>query len=121
MILAAAGQARQPAATQGNAHANSPSSPPQRQATTSAAAQPPRAASRNVRSTTCCGDANPDDPGANACRWASTSPLNQVRSPGKIDSKWATPILIFMALIVSGALIFTLTKLFEKIREGSSG
>jgi hypothetical protein len=26
-----------------------------------------------------------------------------------------------MALIVSGALIFTLTKLFEKIREGSSG
>jgi hypothetical protein len=29
--------------------------------------------------------------------------------------------LILMALIVSGALIFTLSKLVEKIREGSSG
>jgi hypothetical protein len=49
------------------------------------------------------------------------SPLNQENSPGKIDSQWAAPILILMALIVSGALIFTLNKLFEKIREGSSG
>jgi hypothetical protein len=48
-------------------------------------------------------------------------PLSQEDSPGKIDSKWAAPILIVMALIVSAALIFTLTKLFEKIREGSSG
>ena len=29
--------------------------------------------------------------------------------------------MIFLALIVSLALIFTLTKLVEKIREGSSG
>jgi hypothetical protein len=29
--------------------------------------------------------------------------------------------LIAMALVVSGALIFTLTKLVEKIKEGSSG
>jgi hypothetical protein len=49
------------------------------------------------------------------------SPLSQEDSPGKIDSKWAATILIVMALVVSGALIFTLTKLLEKIREGSSG
>jgi hypothetical protein len=38
-----------------------------------------------------------------------------------IPSKWAAPVLISLALIVSVALIFTLTKLVEKIREGSSG
>jgi len=49
------------------------------------------------------------------------SALNQDDSPGKIPTKWAAPILIAMALIVSLALIFTLTKLVEKIKEGSSG
>jgi hypothetical protein len=40
----------------------------------------------------------------------------------KIFPKWVPPIgLILMALIVSALLIFTLTKLVEKIREGSSG
>jgi len=52
---------------------------------------------------------------------AQQSALNQDDSPGKIPTKWAAPILIAMALIVSAALIFTLTKLVEKIREGSSG
>ena len=52
---------------------------------------------------------------------AQSSALNQDDSPGKIPTKWAAPILIAMALIVSLALIFTLTKLVEKIKEGSSG
>jgi hypothetical protein len=48
--------------------------------------------------------------------------LGQVGSSDKNVPKWAMPAgLIAMALIVSVALIFTLTKLFEKIREGSSG
>ncbi|HEU0185591.1 MAG TPA: hypothetical protein VFS27_09780 [Blastocatellia bacterium] len=49
------------------------------------------------------------------------SPLSQGDASAKIDSRWAAPALIFMALLVSGALIYTLSKLFEKIREGSSG
>jgi hypothetical protein len=49
------------------------------------------------------------------------SPLSQEDSSDKLGSKWAAPALITMALFVSGALIFTLTKLVEKIREGSSG
>ena len=55
------------------------------------------------------------DPGA------SQSSLGQENSSAKIDSKWAAPVLMLMALVVSGALIFTLNKLFQKIREGSSG
>jgi hypothetical protein len=49
------------------------------------------------------------------------SPLGQGDVSARIDSKWAAPALIVMALVVSGALIFILSKLFEKIREGSSG
>jgi hypothetical protein len=52
---------------------------------------------------------------------APQSPLSQGDPPDKIASKWAAPILILMALIVSGALIYTLSKLVEKIKEGSSG
>jgi hypothetical protein len=52
---------------------------------------------------------------------APQSPLSQGNPSDKIASKWAAPILIGLALFVSGALIWTLTKLFEKIREGSSG
>ena len=49
-------------------------------------------------------------------------PLGQVGSSDKIAPKWATPVsLIALALIVLAALTFTLTKLVEKIREGSSG
>jgi hypothetical protein len=48
--------------------------------------------------------------------------LDQGDSSDKFLPKWAAPIgLIAMALIVSALLIFTLTKLVEKIREGSSG
>jgi hypothetical protein len=48
--------------------------------------------------------------------------LGQGDSSDKIFPKWVAPIgLIAMALIVSALLIFTLTKLVEKIREGSSG
>jgi len=55
---------------------------------------------------------------------AQQPPIGQGDSTDKIAPKWAaaTPIgLIAMALFVSAALIFTLTKLVEKIREGSSG
>jgi hypothetical protein len=52
---------------------------------------------------------------------APQSPLGQGDASARIDSKWAAPALIAMALVVSGALIFILSKLFEKIREGSSG
>ncbi len=49
-------------------------------------------------------------------------PLGQVGSSDKIASKWVTPgSLIALALFVLVALSFTLTKLVEKIREGSSG
>ena len=48
--------------------------------------------------------------------------LGQEDSSDKLFPRWAAPIgLILMALIVSALLIFTLTKLVEKIREGSSG
>jgi cytoskeletal protein RodZ len=52
---------------------------------------------------------------------AHQSALSQDDSPGKIPTKWAATILIGMFLVVSLALIFTLTKLVEKIKEGSSG
>jgi cytoskeletal protein RodZ len=99
-----------------------PSSPPQRQSTTSAAAQP-AATQPPVTSAQQPAVATPTAtiPAPTLAAGLQQSPLNQEDSPGKIDSKWAAPILILMALIVSGALIFTLTKLFEKIREGSSG
>jgi hypothetical protein len=49
-------------------------------------------------------------------------PLGQVGSSDKVLPKWATPsILITMALCLLAALTYTLIKLFEKIREGSSG
>jgi hypothetical protein len=51
-----------------------------------------------------------------------SSSLGQGDSSDKMFPKWVAPIgLIAMALIVSVLLIFTLTKLVEKIREGSSG
>jgi hypothetical protein len=48
--------------------------------------------------------------------------LGQVGSSDRIFPKWLTPVgLIGLALAVLAALTFTLTKLVEKIREGSSG
>lgn len=52
---------------------------------------------------------------------APQSPLSQMDSSDRIDSRWAAPVLVLMALVVSGALYYTLSKLIEKIREGSSG
>jgi len=48
-------------------------------------------------------------------------PLSQGSPSVKVSPKWMALILILLALIVSTALIVTLTKLVEKIREGSSG
>ena len=49
-------------------------------------------------------------------------PLGQVGSSDRLFPKWATPVsLIGLALVVLLALTWTLTKLVEKIREGSSG
>lgn len=39
----------------------------------------------------------------------------------KAPTKWTTPVLLAAALIISAALILTLTKLLEKIRETSAG
>jgi hypothetical protein len=48
--------------------------------------------------------------------------LGQVGSSDRIFPKWVTPVgLIGLALATLVALTFTLTKLVEKIREGSSG
>jgi hypothetical protein len=52
---------------------------------------------------------------------APQPPLGEDDSPVKVISRWTAPVLIALALIVSAALIFTLTKLWEKIRESSSG
>jgi len=48
-------------------------------------------------------------------------PLNHGSPSDKISPKWMAPTLIALALFVSAALIFTLTKLVEKIREGNAG
>jgi hypothetical protein len=99
-----------------------PSSPPSRQPATSAATQssPPQTPTATPQQPAV---ATPSAtiPAPTLAAGLQQSPLNPEDSSGKIDSKWAAGILILMALIVSGALIFTLTKLFEKIREGSSG
>jgi hypothetical protein len=98
-----------------------PSAPAVRQSTTTAAAQP-TATQPPTTSTQQPAVATPSAtiPAPTLAAGIQQSPLSE-DSPGKIDSKWAAPVLIVMALIVSAALIFTLTKLFEKIKEGSSG
>jgi hypothetical protein len=49
-------------------------------------------------------------------------PLGQVGSSDRSAPRWAMPVsLIGLALAVLAALTWTLTKLVEKIREGSSG
>jgi len=96
-----------------------PAAPPQRQPSPSAAAQPPATQpSPTVQPPVA---ASPTIPAVAGSDSGGQSPLSQEDSSDKIPSKWAAPILILMALIVSAALIFTLTKLVEKIREGSSG
>jgi len=49
------------------------------------------------------------------------SPLAQLASFIPFSSKWTVPVLSGLAVVVSAALIYVLTKLREKIRVGSSG
>ncbi|MGH9769064.1 MAG: hypothetical protein ACREAB_16675 [Blastocatellia bacterium] len=48
-------------------------------------------------------------------------PLDQQSIFAQVGSKWTVPVLSGLALVVSAALVYVLTKLREKIREGSSG
>jgi hypothetical protein len=97
-----------------------PSTPPQRQPATSAAAPTAQPSATPVQSST-------PEPSPTAAAGAlenglQSPPLGQVGSSDRFAPKWAMPIgLIFLALLVLAALTFTLTKLVEKIREGSSG
>jgi len=49
------------------------------------------------------------------------SPLVQQSIFARVGSKLTVPVLSALALVVSAALIYVLTKLREKLREGSSG
>lgn len=95
------------------------SPPAQRPTATSAAAPPAQPSATPAQSST----AEPSPTVAAATIDMGTQPsLTQGDSSDKLIPKWAAPIgLILLALLVSVALIFTLTKLVEKIREGSSG
>jgi hypothetical protein len=97
-----------------------PSPPPQRQSGTSTGAPSAQPTATPVQSSTPAPSPTAD---AGALEnGLQTTPLGQVGSSDKILPKWVTPTsLIAMALILLAALTFTLIKLFEKIREGSSG
>jgi hypothetical protein len=96
------------------------SPPPQRPPVTSAGAPAAKPSTPPVQSST-------PEPSPTAVAGAlenglQSPPLGQVGSSDKILPKWVTPTgLIAMALILLALLTFTLVKLFEKIREGSSG
>jgi hypothetical protein len=96
------------------------SPPPQRQPATSAGAPSAQPTATPAQSST---PAPSPTAVAGALENGLQSPtLGQVGSSDKILPNWATPsILIALALIFLAALTFTLIKLFEKIREGSSG
>jgi hypothetical protein len=96
------------------------SPPPQRQPVTSAAPPAAQPSASPVQSSS--PEPSPTVAAAALENGIQSPSLGQGDSSDKILPKWAAPIgLIFMALIVSALLIFTLTKLVEKIREGSSG
>jgi hypothetical protein len=97
-----------------------PSTPPQRQSATSAGAPPAQPSATPVQSST--PEPSPTAVAGPLENGLQSPPLGQVGSADKFAPKWAMPIgLIALALIVLAALTFTLTKLVEKIREGSSG
>lgn len=107
----------------------SPSSPTQRTPATSAPT-PSAATSSPATSSAATSSAAPIQPpvetpspaiGAVASDSGVQSPLIEDDSAGRAISKWRAYALIAMALIVSAALIFTVTKLWEKIRESSAG
>ena len=97
-----------------------PSPPSQRQPVTSTGAPSARPSATPAQSST-------PEPSPTAVAGAlenglQSPPLGQVGSSDKLLPKWVTPTgLIAMALFLLAALTFTLIKLFEKIREGSSG
>jgi hypothetical protein len=96
------------------------SPPPQRQPATSAAAPSARPSASPVQSSS--PEPSPTVAAAALENGIQSPSLGQEDSSDKVFPRWAAPIgLIAMALIVSALLIFTLTKLVEKIREGSSG
>jgi hypothetical protein len=97
-----------------------PSTPTQRQPVTSAGAPSAKPSATPVQSS--APEPSPTAVAAPLENGLQSSPLSQGGSSDKIFPKWVTPIgLIGMALFVLAALTFTLTKLVEKIREGSSG
>jgi hypothetical protein len=97
-----------------------PSTPPQRQPATSAGAPSAQPPATPVQSST--PEPSPTAVAGPLENELQSPPLGQVGSSDRIVPKWATPIsLIALALIVLAALTFTLIRLFEKIREGSSG
>jgi uncharacterized membrane protein len=96
------------------------SPPPQRQPAPSAAAPSVQPSATPVQSST--PEPSPTAVAGPLENGLQSPPLGQVGSTDKFAPKWATPIgLIALALLVLAALTFTLTKLVEKIREGSSG
>jgi hypothetical protein len=97
-----------------------PSAPPQRQPVTSAVAPSAQPTATPVQSSTPA--PSPTTVAGALENGLQSPPLGQVGSTDKILPKWVTPTsLIAMALILLALLTFTLIKLFEKIREGSSG
>src|SRR5262245_23265408 len=97
-----------------------PSPTPQRQPVTSAGAPSAQPTAPPVQSSTPA--PSPTAVAGSLENGLQSPTLGQVGSSDKILPKWMTPtLLIAMALALLGALTFTLIKLFEKIREGSSG
>ena len=97
-----------------------PSPPPQRPPVTSTAASSARPSATPVQSST--PEPSPTAVAGPLESGLQSPPLGQVGSSDKILPKWMTPTsLIAMALFLLALLTFTLIKLFEKIREGSSG
>ena len=96
------------------------SPPPQRPQATSATAPSPQPSASPVQSTTA--EPSPTVAAGSLDTAAQQPPLGQGDSTDKMIPRWVAPTgLIALALFVLAALTFTLTKLFEKIREGSSG
>jgi hypothetical protein len=95
------------------------SSPPQRQPATSAGALSGQPSVSPSQSTAV--EPSPTATAATLEGGLQQSSFGQGSTSDRISPKWAAFGLIAAALFVSLALIFTLTKLVEKIREGSSG
>ena len=97
-----------------------PSPPPQRPPATSTGAPSARPSTAPVQSST--PEPSPTAVAGSLESGLQSPPLGQVGASDKILPKWMTPTsLIAMALFLLALLTFTLIKLFEKIREGSSG